>query len=256
MRKKVVGASWKMHKNTLKEVVGFVKAIRHNDVFNNVEAFLMPSFVFIPTLRELLVDTPIGWGSQTMAFVDYGAYTGEVSVVALKEFDTKYVEIGHAERREHFNETDEIVNKKIQLACEHGLTPVVCIGETKAQKDANIGDESIKKQLTIATTNINENDARKIIFAYEPVWAIGQQAGADAMYVEKQHAYIRKICATIYSEAIANEIRIIYGGSVKKESATELMQQKNVDGLFIGRFGLEAENFVDIAKTVARSRED
>src|SRR5690554_4526911 len=119
MRKKIIGASWKMHKNTLKEVETFLERVVNEEVFETIETFLMPSFVFLPTLQAVLHKSSIGWGSQTMGFVDYGAYTGEVSVVALKEFDTSYVEIGHAERREHFNETDVIVNKKVKLALEY-----------------------------------------------------------------------------------------------------------------------------------------
>ncbi len=255
MRKKVIGASWKMHKNTLKEVVHFIERVASEEVFETIETFLIPSFVFLPTVQSYLASSPIGWGSQTMSFADFGAYTGEVSVVALKEFDTNYVEIGHAERREFFNESDEIVNKKVKLALDYGLTPVVCIGETKEQKDKGIGDECIENQLVWACNMISDEVVHRIIFAYEPVWAIGQKEGADANYVEKQHRLIRQICSKLYSDSIANKIRIIYGGSVKKESANDLMKCDNIDGLFIGRFGLDPENFIEIAKIVSKHRE-
>ncbi len=253
MRRKIVGASWKMHKNTIDEVKSFVNTIKEAPVFNKVESFLMPSFVFIPLLEAELTQSPIGWGSQTMAFEDYGAYTGEVSVLALKEYNVSYVEIGHAERREHFNETDEVINKKIKLTLAHDMVPVVCVGETKLEKDEGRGDDSIKHQVIMALEGISEAAATKIIFAYEPVWAIGQKEGASAAYVEKQHHLIRGVVSDLYDENTAQQVRIIYGGSVKKESAPQLIQQANVDGLFIGRFGLDPMNFLDIALIVAES---
>ncbi len=256
MRKKIIGASWKMHKNTIEEVEQFVKTVKGAPVFNKVESFLMPSFVFIPLLEKHLKQSPIGWGSQTMAFVDYGAYTGEVSVLALKEFNTGYIEIGHAERRAHFNETDEVVNKKVKLALDNGMIPVVCVGETKTEKDAGIGDESITVQVEAAFAGLSQKEVNKMIFAYEPVWAIGQKEGASASYVETQHQLIRRIIKAHHGESVANQVRIIYGGSVKKESAPALMQQANIDGLFIGRFGLDPYNFIDIALIVADSMED
>ena len=253
MRKKILGASWKMHKNTVEEIESFVAGVKGFSDFDKIETFLLPSFVLIPKLSELLKDTPIRWGAQTMSFVDYGAYTGEVSVIALKEFSSTYVEIGHAERREHFNETNAIVNQKCRLALEYGLVPVVCVGETKNEKDQGIGDDIINDQIEWACRGIDNNQVKRVIFAYEPVWAIGQQEGASEEYVQQQHRLIRDKIASLYSQNIANQVRIIYGGSVKYENAEALMLQSDVDGLFVGRFGLEPENFIKIANIVSKA---
>jgi triosephosphate isomerase (TIM) len=252
MRKKILGASWKMHKNTVEEIEFFVDGIKGFSDFQKIETFLLPSFVLIPKLSELLKDTPIHWGAQTMSFVDYGAFTGEVSVIALKEFNSTYVEIGHAERREHFNETNAIVYQKCRLALDYGLVPVVCIGETKNEKDQGIGDDIINEQIEWACKDTDENQVKQMIFAYEPVWAIGQQEGASEAYVQQQHRLIRDKIADLYSQKIANQVRIIYGGSVKFENAEALMKQTDVDGLFVGRFGLEPENFIKIASIVSK----
>ncbi len=253
MRKKILGASWKMHKNTVKDVESFIDRIKEFKDYDKIETFLLPSFVLIPKLSELLKETKIRWGSQTMSFVDYGAFTGEVSVVALKEFDCTYVEVGHAERREHFNETNAIVNQKCKLALDYGLIPVTCIGETRHEKDQGIGDEIIKNQIDWACKDIEAELVTQMIFAYEPVWAIGQEEGASESYVQKQHRLIRDEIARLYSQTIANRVRIIYGGSVKLDNAKALVSQTDVDGLFVGRFGLDPDNFVGIARIVSKA---
>ncbi len=251
MRKMVLGAGWKMHKNTLSEVSDFVDVVSSSEHLTSIETFLLPSFVFLPLMQELLMDSPIKWGAQTMAFVDYGAYTGEVSVTALKEFGCRYVEIGHAERREHFNETNHIVNLKTKLALEHGMAPVLCIGETKQEKEQQIGDDVIKEQVQWACKDVNKEDVARIIFAYEPVWAIGQQEGADEAYVQKQHRLIRNEITRLYDKETAEQTRIIYGGSVKLDNANAYVSQPDVDGLFVGRFALDPDNFIGIAKIIS-----
>lgn len=253
MKKKICGASWKMHKNTLDEVEYFCNVVKDAPVFTAIESFLLPSFVFIPFLSEHLSNTNLGFGSQTMAFAEDGAFTGEVSAIALKEFNCKYVEIGHAERREHFNETNNIVNKKVKLTLDYGMIPVVCVGENKQEKDSGVGDDVILEQVEWACKGIDASLMSDIIFAYEPVWAIGQQEGADSLYVEQQHRLIRMKLKSLASETIAQNTRIIYGGSVNKDNAKQLIQQENIDGLFVGRFGLDPYQFIEIATIVAEN---
>lgn len=253
MKKKICGASWKMHKNTLEEVEYFCDVVKDSPVFSTIESFLLPSFVFIPFLSKHLSNSNVGYGSQTIAFAEGGALTGEVSAVALKEFDCTYVEIGHAERREHLNETNNIVNKKVNIALNYGMIPVVCVGENKHEKDSGVGDDVILEQVEWACKGVEKSRISDIIFAYEPVWAIGQQEGADSNYVEQQHRLIRNKLEQLANQTIADHTRIIYGGSVNKSNAKQFIQQDNIDGLFVGRFGLDPNQFIEIATIVAEN---
>jgi len=253
MTKKIVGSSWKMHVNTKAEVDVLAneicEGVKDND---NVDMFLIPTFPLIDHLANILRDSNIAWGAQNMAFVDYGAFTGEVPVPTLAELGCTYIELGHAERRANFNETDHAVNKKVKLCLDFGLTPLVCIGETKTEQDDGVGKVRVKTQVLWTLDGIMPEDVKKIIFAYEPVWAIGQSEGADADYVEDMHRFIRYVIASEYGNDIAQAVRIIYGGSVKLESAHELISKKNIDGLFIGRFALAAKNYIAIVSLVSK----
>lgn len=253
MRKKIVGSSWKMHVNTKAEV----EALAHEIVegvksIENVDMFLIPTFPLIDHLANILRNSNVAWGAQNMAFVDYGAYTGEVSASTLADLQCTYIELGHAERRAHFNETDYAVNKKVKFCMGAGLTPLVCIGETKAEKEDGVGRIRIKTQIIWTLEGIEMEEVSKVIFAYEPVWAIGQAEGANADYVDDMHRYIRDVVASEYGNDIAQKIRIIYGGSVKLENAREYIEKENVDGLFTGRFALAAKNYIAIVELVEK----
>jgi triosephosphate isomerase len=255
MRRKIVGSSWKMHINTRAEVDLFAhKIIGLTQDVNDIEMFIFPTFPLIDHLSKILTGSRIGWGAQNMCFVDYGAYTGEVPVTTLVDLGCKYVELGHAERRANFNETDQNVNRKVKLAIKYELTPLVCVGESKQEKDEGIGLARIKTQVLIALDGLTNNEAKKVIIAYEPVWAIGQQEGASADYVEDMHRTIRRFIEDAFGSEVAEEIRIIYGGSVKLESSRELMEKENVDGLFLGRFALTAENYAAIIDIALKSK--
>ncbi len=241
-----------MHVNTKSDVTDLAVAIREGvKSIRNIDMFLIPTFPLIEHLSYILADSQIAWGAQNVAFADYGAYTGEVSAATLADFGCTYVEIGHAERRTYFNETDHSVNKKVRICLEYGLTPLVCIGETKSEKDDFVGKIRVKSQLLWAIDCVKKEDISKIVFAYEPVWAIGQSEGADADYVEDMHKYIRKVLSDEVSDEVAQNVRIIYGGSVKLESANDLINKENVDGLFTGRFALQASNYIAIAQCVS-----
>ena len=243
MRRKIVGSSWKMHINTksevdvlAQEIVKGVQDIRH------VDMFLIPAFPLIDHLSQILKDSNIAWGAQNMAFTDFGAYTGEVPAPTLSELGCTYIELGHAERRANFNETDHSVNKKVRLCLRYGLTPLVCIGETKSEKDDGVGKLRVKTQVLWALDGVDKQHMSNVVFAYEPVWAIGQTEGANADYVEDMHRYIRDVIATEYGNELAQSVRIIYGGSVKLENAFDLISKENIDGLFTGRFALAAKD--------------
>jgi triosephosphate isomerase len=253
MRKKIVGSSWKMHVNTRAEV----EALAHEIVegvenIENVDMFLIPTFPLIDHLANILRDSNVAWGAQNMAFVDYGAYTGEVPASTLADLGCTYIELGHAERRANFNETDHSVNKKVKLCLDSGLTPLVCIGETKSEKEDGVGRIRIKTQILWTLEGVEMEEVSKVIFAYEPVWAIGQSEGADAEYVNDMHRFIRNVIAYEYGNDIAQAIRIIYGGSVKLESAYDYISKENVDGLFTGRFALAAKNYIAIVDLVEK----
>lgn len=253
MRKKIVGSSWKMHVNTKSEVDSLATEIVDGvQNIENVDMFLIPTFPLIDHLANILRDSNVAWGAQNMAFVDYGAYTGEVPASTLADLGCTYIELGHAERRANFNETDYWVNKKVKLCLDAGLTPLVCIGETKSEKEDGVGRIRIKTQILWTLEGIERQEVSKVIFAYEPVWAIGQSEGADAEYVNDMHRFIRNVIASEYGNDIAQAIRIIYGGSVKLESAYDYISKENVDGLFTGRFALAAKNYIAIVDLVEK----
>ena len=253
MRKKIVGSSWKMHVNTKTEVDVLAREIVEGvKNIEKVDMFLIPTFPLIDHLANILRNSHVAWGAQNMAFVDYGAYTGEVPASTLADLQCKYIELGHAERRANFNETDHAVNKKVKLCLDAGLTPLVCIGETKTEKEDGVGRLRVKSQILWTLEGVEMEEVSKVIFAYEPVWAIGQSEGANAEYVNDMHRFIRDVIASEYGNDIAQAIRIIYGGSVKLENAKEYISKENIDGLFTGRFALEAKNYIAIVELVEK----
>lgn len=253
MRRKIVCFSWKMHINTRKEVDILGGGIRDlTKDMKELEIFLMPTFPLIPHLAQLLEGSHIGWGAQNMAFTDYGAYTGEVPITTLVDLGCKYVEVGHAERRMNFNETNKDVNKKVKLCFQYGIIPLICVGETEDEKNDNLSHVKIRTQILWALEGLSKEEIKKVIFAYEPIWAIGKSEGASAEYVEDIHSFIRGAIAKEYGSEVSEAVRIIYGGSVKLESAKLLMQKENIDGLFAGRFALEPEKFAAIAATALK----
>lgn len=254
MRRKIVGSSWKMHINTRHEVELIAREIRDlTRGAGDIEMFIFPTFPLIDHLSMILKGSNIGWGAQNMSFADYGAYTGEVPVGTLVDLGCKYVELGHAERRANFNETDHNVNLKVKLCLKYNMTPVVCVGESKQEKEEGVGHVRIKTQVLWALDGLSDDERKQIILAYEPVWAIGQQEGASAEYVENTHRFIRSMIADEFGNEVADTIRIIYGGSVKLESSKELMKKENIDGLFLGRFALTAENYAAIVNVALES---
>lgn len=244
MRRKIVGASWKNHISSIENGTSLAKQMA--DAVGNVsqvEIFFLPAYPLIPRLVDAFRSTQIGWGAQNVGFAESGAFTGEVPARMLQELGCTYAEIGHAERRAIFNETDEMVNRKVKVALKYGMVPVICIGETKEDKENGFEQIRLKTQVEWALNGLQADEVGKVILAYEPVWAIGQQAGADPGYVNSMHTFIRTQVSCSCGPDAAEAVRIIYGGSVTPESARELIQYKDIDGLFIGRFGLKAENF-------------
>ncbi|SHJ70411.1 triosephosphate isomerase [Geosporobacter subterraneus DSM 17957] len=250
MRKPLVGTSWKMHIHSIYRGEALAEAM-HRSVghIEAVDMFVLPTFPLISKVANKLKSGNIKWGAQNICIAESGAFTGEVPPLSLKELGCSYIEIGHAERRAMFGETDKDVYKKIRLSLEYDMTPVICIGETEEDKREHVGNVRVHTQILWALNGLQIEEMKKIILAYEPVWAIGQAEAASADYVENIHGYIRSIVEKEYGKDVAQEIRIIYGGSVSPDNTGPLTKQENVDGLFVGRFGLSSENFYQIVKT-------
>ena len=244
MRKPIIAGNWKMHK-TIAEALDFVNAVKDRVNNDNVEAVICAPFTLLKDLKEATKGTNIKIGAQNMHFEEKGAFTGEISPLMLKELDMDYVVIGHSERRQYFNETDETVNKKVLKALEVGIDPILCVGETLEEREAGNTKDVCKVQVEKALENVSKEDLAKVVIAYEPVWAIGTGKTATSEDANDVIAYIREVVANLYGE-LANEVRIQYGGSVKPSNVAEIMNQSDIDGALVGVASLEANDYVDL----------
>ena len=252
MRKKVIAANWKMNK-TLSESQMFMDDISGKiPELKNAEAIICAPFPFLPALVEKAKDLAVSIAAQNMHFEDNGAYTGEVSPVMLKDLGVTHVIIGHSERREHFNETDEIVNKKVQAAWKHGLTPIVCVGETLEQREANETKQHVASQVKSALNGLTDQQVEETMIAYEPIWAIGTGKSASSEEANEVCTYIREIVEEITSKEQADRIVIQYGGSVKPATIDELLQQSDIDGALVGGASLEADSFLQLVEAASK----
>ncbi len=251
MKKPIFGCSWKMY---FKDNEAIQHALALKERINNevdVELYVLPSFTTLREVQEILKDTPISVGAQNVCWAEKGAYTGEVSILSLQEIGIKYVEIGHSERKEYFGETDKMINKKIKTALEYGLTPVFCIGEGVKEKDDGLTEEILARQLQVGLEGICLEDARKIIFAYEPIWAIGKTDAALPGYVEFIHKYIRTLLKYNFLQGNnEKEFMVIYGGSVSSKNVAHLIKQPNIDGVFVGRASLNPDRYFELLDIV------
>lgn len=239
-RKKIIAGNWKMNMtpsqavelvNTLKPLVATEEA----DV-----VFCVPAIDIIPAM-EAAKGSNIAIGAENMYFEEKGAYTGEISPAMLTDVGVKYVIIGHSERREYFAETNETVNKKVLKAFEHGITPIMCCGETLAQREQGVTMDFIRQQVKVGLQNVTADQAKTMVIAYEPIWAIGTGKTATTEQAQEVCKAIRECIAEIYDEATAEEIRIQYGGSVNATTAPELFAQPDIDGGLVGGAALKPD---------------
>ncbi|AJP12941.1 TPA: triose-phosphate isomerase [Clostridioides difficile] len=244
MRKPIIAGNWKMHK-TIKEALEFVNEIKDKVNSDKVEAVICAPFTLLKDLKEATKGTNIKIGAQNMHFEEKGAFTGEVSPLMLKEIDMDYVVIGHSERRQYFNETDETVNKKVLKALEVGIDPILCVGETLEQREAGKTKDVCKVQVEKALENVLKDDLAKVVVAYEPIWAIGTGKTATAEDANDVISYIREVIKGLYGE-LANEVRIQYGGSVKPSNVAEIMGQSDIDGALVGGASLASNDYLDL----------
>lgn len=239
-RKKIIAGNWKMNMTPSEAValVNELKPLVANDEADVV--FCVPAIDIIPAM-EAAKGTNIQIGAENMYYEEKGAYTGEISPNMLTDVGVKYVIIGHSERREYFAETDETVNKKVLKAFEHGITPIICCGESLTQREQGITIDWIRQQIKIAFLNVTADQAKTAVIAYEPIWAIGTGKVATTEQAEEVCAAIRACIGEIYDQATAEAIRIQYGGSVSAASAPELFAQANIDGGLVGGASLKPD---------------
>ena len=246
MRRKVIAGNWKMNKSP-KDVEEFMERFPGLVSDTENEVILCVPFIDLCTAVKLSKGTNVKIGAQNMHFKDSGAYTGEISPKMLNDLNVEYVIIGHSERREYFNETDETVNLKIKAALTHDLKPIVCVGETLEQREAGITKEFVTGQVRNALKEITEDELKKIIIAYEPIWAIGTGKTASKEDANEVCKWIREELRALYGD-VADEIIIQYGGSVKSSNAKDLFEMSDIDGGLVGGASLEPEEFSKIVK--------
>ncbi len=246
-RRKIAAGNWKMN-TTVNEGRELLSNLSKSSIPNDVEMILCVPFTHLATLVQ---GAPghIEIGAQNMYFEDKGAFTGEVSALILKDIGVEYVLIGHSERREYFNENDEMLAKKLNKALEHGLKPIFCCGETLAIRKANEHIEFVKNQLEQSLFHLLPSQMTKIILAYEPIWAIGTGETASPQQAQEIHSAIRSMINAKYGDRIAENVPVLYGGSVKPGNAKELFSQQDIDGGLVGGASLDPEGFAGIANS-------
>jgi len=251
MRKPFVAGNWKMNKTVDKATLLVADMLPGLEAVKTVDRVVCPPFTSLMVVAGMLAGTEIGLGAQNMHWEESGAYTGDVSPDMVKEF-CEYVIIGHSERRAYFNETDESVNKKIKAAIKVGLTPIVCVGETLAQYDAGQTEAVVSAQVKADFAGIDPKDAMDLVVAYEPIWAIGtgKAATSDQANDIIKNA-VRKNLAVQFGEEVAQNMRILYGGSVNAANAKEFFAMSDIDGGLIGGASMKPEDFVKIVEAAA-----
>ncbi|MCE7793103.1 triose-phosphate isomerase [Salipaludibacillus sp. CUR1] len=248
MRKPIIAGNWKMNK-TKAEALDFIQEVKGLvPSTDTVESVICSPYLFLDALIEEAKGTDVKVGAQNMHFEENGAFTGEVSPVALKDLGVEYVVIGHSERRELFGETDESVNQKVHAAFKHGLVPIVCVGETLEQREANETNNVVTKQVNDGLKGLTEDQVKQTVIAYEPVWAIGTGKTASSEDANETCGVIRRVVGETFSQEAAEAVRIQYGGSVKPANIKELLGQSDIDGALVGGASLEAQSFLQLVE--------
>ena len=245
MRKPIIVGNWKMNK-TRDEALQFIYAVK-NEVASSevVESAICAPFPYLRCLVKRQGES-LRVGAQNMHFESSGAYTGEVAPDMLTAIGVSYVVLGHSERREMFNETDEVVNKKVHAAFENGLTPIICVGESLEERENGTTNQVVDKQTVAALAGLTEDQVKQVVIAYEPIWAIGTGRTATAEQANETIGYIREVIERVYGCDASNAVRIQYGGSVNPSNIKELMAQEHIDGALVGGASLDPQSFLDL----------
>lgn len=247
--KKFVIANWKMNPNTVKVAkVLFDEVVKGLKDVKKAKVVICPPFVYLPALQDL--KSNIRLGAQDCFWEDKGSFTGEISLPMLKSFGCKYVIIGHSERRQFLNETDRMINKKIKAALIKNLRPIFCLGESKKDKDRGKTQTVLKRQLENGLKKISKSDIKKIIFAYEPLWAIGSGKPCSLDEANVIRLFIKKVVTQKYFRSITNEIKILYGGSVNSSNVKNFIQEAGFQGVLVGGVSLKPKEFIKLVKNI------
>lgn len=248
MRQKIVAGNWKMN-GQISQITNLISQINELMVFESkTQLILLPPSIYIPHVREIVSGSKLALGAQNVYPKDFGAYTGELSAPMLKEFDCRYVLVGHSERRQYFYEDENFIAQKFHHVKDHDMIPVLCVGETLLERENNQTEQVIAKQL-LAVHNSSEHCFKNCIIAYEPVWAIGTGKTASPEQAQEVHQYIRELVREI-NDSDAQNLSILYGGSVNENNAQALFSMPDIDGGLVGGASLNAKQFVDIVKCI------
>lgn len=249
MRKQIIAGNWKMHTDLAEATIlveGIKAALTEGEVSR--EVVVCPPFTGLSTVADLIEETDVRLGAQNMYFEPKGAFTGEVSPLMLTDVGCHYVILGHSERREYFSESDALINQKIKAAFQYDLIPILCVGESLAQREANETQSFIDSQLTAGLEGLTAEQVSQMVIAYEPIWAIGTGKTATAEQAGEVCTAIRAKVAALFDAATAEALRIQYGGSVKGSNAKEILSQPDIDGALVGGASLKADDFMAIIK--------
>lgn len=245
MRRPLIAGNWKMNLNRV-ESVALAKSISSTEMDSEVDVMIAPPTIYLDSVGSAISGSRVAMGGQDVYFESNGAFTGETSTSMLADVGCTFVILGHSERRHVIGETDELINKKVHATLSAGLTPVVCVGELLEQREAGQTREIIKSQFKGSLAGLSDDQIQKTIIAYEPVWAIGTGKTASPEQAQEVHADLRKLLADEYNRETSESVRILYGGSVKPENASDLMSQSDIDGALVGGASLKADSFVAI----------
>jgi triosephosphate isomerase (TIM) len=248
MRMPVVAGNWKMNLDR-EGATALARAVADGAPQSGVQIIIAPPTIYLSSVAEVLATAPILLAAQNMHWAASGAYTGETSPAMLLDSGCRYVLIGHSERREHFFESDELLNRKIRAALDAGLHPIICVGESLAEREADHTRAKVEFQVRAALVGVSAEEMDRILIAYEPIWAIGTGKTASPEQAQAVHALIRSVLEDLYGTATAEATRILYGGSVKPSNFAELMAQPDIDGGLVGGASLTADSFLSLART-------
>lgn len=253
MRTPLVIGNWKMH-GTLAEARTLAAGIRDRlKRLPSVEAMVCPPFTALAAVGEILASSPVALGAQNCHYEAAGAHTGEISPAMLVELGVRVILLGHSERRREVGETDELINRKVRAVLAHGVTPVLCVGETGDERRQGLTFTTVEGQLRAGLAGLAVEDVSRVVLAYEPVWAIGTGVNATPAQAVEVHGYLRGLVSELASKEVAQAVRILYGGSVKADSAAALVVQAEIDGALVGGASLDAESFAAIVRNSARA---
>jgi triosephosphate isomerase len=245
MPQKIIAGNWKMN-GSRASIVALLETLKQQlSGQAHCETVVLAPFIYIPTVEQLLQGSEIAYGAQTLSEFEAGAYTGEVSAAMLEDTSCRYVLVGHSERRQIFSETDEVLVKKFAMAVKHGLTPILCVGETQDERDHGLAQKIVTWQLNTALDGVGAKAFQKAVIAYEPVWAIGTGKTATPEQAQEMHAFIRTVLAKMDNN-MAQSMSLLYGGSVKASNAAALFAMPDIDGALVGGASLDVAEFVRI----------